>query len=107
MKSARPARSGTGAIVSMPGRHNHATAPTWRNAPDAGCRSLHAQRGPRHTSWCQGNPAVRPLLARLGVPTMYNRPRRAWAFATARLDEVLVYAEHIEKRFVTVEDVAR
>jgi hypothetical protein len=74
-----------------------------QNRRDAGCKTLHVEVGPRHTSWCQGSPPIHPLLRRLDVPTMYDRDRRAWAVPTNRLDDVLVAAEHTERRFVTVE----
>jgi hypothetical protein len=103
MTNARPSKVGTGAVMIEPGRQSHGTAPSRQNTS---CRSLHVEVGPRHTSWCHGG-RVRQLLDRVGVPTMYDRARRAWAVPTNRLDDVLVVAEHTEKRFVTVEAVAR
>ncbi len=101
MNNARPNKVGTGAV--MAGGHDERTAP---RRQDASPRVLHVEVGPRHTSWCYGG-RVRPLLKRVGVPTMYDRQRKAWAVPTDRLDDVLVVAEHTEKRFVTVEAVAR
>lgn len=87
--------------VEQPGSWHQGTAPQGQHAF---CRTLHVEVGPRHTAWCSGG-RVRPLLDRIGVPTVYDRQRRAWAVPTARLDEVLVAAEHSERRFVTVAEV--
>ncbi len=70
-------------------------------------RTLPAERGLRFTSWCSGSQSPRPLLDEVGVPRIYDRRRGAWAIPTARLAEVLVYAEQIDRRFVTVQEVAR
>ncbi len=101
MTNARPQKETS--AVEQPGSCDHGTAP---RRQDASPRVLHVEVGPRHTSWCYGG-RVRPLLDRVGVPTMYDRLRRAWAVPTDRLDDVLVVAEHTEKRFVTVGVVAR
>ncbi len=101
MTNARPQKE-TGA-VEQPGSCDHDTAP---RPQDASPRTLHAVVGPRNTSWCYGA-RVRPLLKRVGVPTMYDCQRDAWAVPTDRLDDVLVAAEHAEARFVTVAGVDR
>ena len=87
----------------MPGRHSHGSASGRQNAS---CRTLHAEVGPKRTSWLRGG-QVRQLADRAGVPTMYDRGRRAWAVPTDRLDDVLAVAEHVERRRVTVEAVER
>lgn len=46
------------------------------------------------------------MLRELGIPTMWDRQRQAWAVPSNRLDDVLVYAEHVDGRFVTFEAVA-
>ncbi|SDY84809.1 hypothetical protein SAMN05661080_04797 [Modestobacter sp. DSM 44400] len=104
MTNARPQKE-TGAVLNMPGGHAHGTASRRQNQPDAGCKTLHVEIGPKRTSWCRGG-RVRELLARAAVPTVFDRARRAWAVPTNRVDDVLVVAEHTERRFVTVEEVA-
>ncbi|MDP9417224.1 MAG: hypothetical protein M3P48_05185 [Actinomycetota bacterium] len=98
-----PDQKAEGVAVKQPGSCNHGTAP---RRQDASPRTLHVEVGPRYTSWCYGG-RIRPLLKRVGVPTMYDRQRKAWAVPTDRLDDVLVVAEHTEKRFVTVQAVTR
>lgn len=98
--NARLERVETGA-VKMPGRQAHGTAPQRQNAS---CRILNVEVGPRSTSWCHGG-RVRQLLDRVGVPTMYDRQRRAWAVPTDRLGAVIAGAERTERRTVTVKAV--
>jgi len=97
----RPGRGGV--AVEQLNIHPEATAP---DGQSASTRHLHAERGPRHPSWCTGFPSVRPLLRRIDVPAIWDRQRKAWAVPTTRLDDVLVAAEHIDSRFVTVAEVA-
>lgn len=97
----RPARGGDSV-----GQHNNHANSSANGRRNAACRDFHAERGNRHTSWCWGTPSVRPVLREMGVPTMWDRQRQAWAIPTNRLDDVLVYAEHVDRRFVTVSEAA-
>ncbi len=109
MTTPAPLENWTGAVelLNVPGGHAHGTATHEQKSCDAGCKTLHVKVGPRHTSWCQGSPPVRPLLRQLDVPAMWDRDRQAWAIPTNRLDDVLAAAEYHQRRFVTVCEVGR
>lgn len=67
-------------------------------------RTLHVEVGARNTAWLIGG-RVQSLLRRLNVPSQWDPVKRLWAVPVNRVDDVLAYAEHAEKRFVTVEVV--
>lgn len=73
-------------------------------------RTLHVECG-KHTAWLYGGRAKQLInrSARTGtpIPSMWDHLRRVWCIPIAYSDDVLVYAEHVEGRFTTVEAVDR
>ena len=67
-------------------------------------RTLHVEVG-RRTAWLHGGKITR-LLNRAGVDRrMWDHLSRTWCIPVDRVDDLLVYAEHFEGRFCTVEAV--
>lgn len=74
-------------------------------------RTLHVEVG-RRTAWLFGGRAKHLIEAasqRAGapIPSQWDHLRRIWMIPITHADDVLVYAEHVEGRFTTVEAVDR
>ncbi|GAA3172744.1 hypothetical protein GCM10010531_27840 [Blastococcus jejuensis] len=74
-------------------------------------RTLHVECG-RRTAWLYGGRAkhlIESAAQRSGapIPSMWDHLRRLWIVPIDRADDILVYAEHVEGRFTTVEAVDR
>jgi hypothetical protein len=74
-------------------------------------RTLHVEVG-RRTAWLYGGRAkqlIEMSAQRAGTPcpSMWDHRRRVWMIPIDRTDDILVYAEHVEGRFTTVEAVTR
>lgn len=69
-------------------------------------RTLHVECG-RRTAWLYGG-RVKQLIERAGLErSMFDHSRKVWMIPIDRADDVMVYAEHFEGRFTTVEAVDR
>jgi hypothetical protein len=105
MTCARP-QTATGAVMIVPGGHVNGTGSEGQNAPDAGCPELHVEVY-RHTARLFG-PRIWQLLDLAGVDTrQYDRQRGCWTVPADRADDVICVAEYRQRRFVTVEEVAK
>jgi hypothetical protein len=74
-------------------------------------RTLHVECG-RRTAWLYGGRAkhlIEHAAQRAGTPcpSMWDHRRRVWMIPIDRADDILVFAEHVEGRFTTVEAVDR
>lgn len=74
-------------------------------------RTLHVEVG-RRTAWLYGGRAkqlIETAAQRAGspCPSMWDHRLRVWMVPIDRADDILVYAEHVEGRFTTVEAVDR
>ena len=78
-------------VATLPGATQHPTSP----------KRLHVEIFARHTAAVYGG-RVKRLCDRADVPSMWNPTLRAWTISRRRIDDLLVFAEHIEKRFTTV-----
>jgi hypothetical protein len=77
-----------------------------RRDPLSSARRLHVEKGPRHTAWLYGG-RLKQLCEHANVPHLYDHSLKTWRISARRVDDLIVYAEHIEGRFVTVETVDR
>jgi hypothetical protein len=103
MTNARPLKTGTGAVVNVPGGRDHGTASHRLNA---GCPTLRVELY-RNTARLYG-PRVLQLIDEAGVDArMYDRALGCWTVPANRVDDVICMAEYRQKRFVTVEEVDR
>ncbi len=99
MTNARPNEVGTGAV--MAGGHGKRTA---TNPQDRSSKVLRVQVY-RNTGRLFGG-RVRPLLELAAVETcMYDRALGCWTVPVHLVDNVLVAAEFLQRRSVTVEEV--
>ncbi len=74
-------------------------------------RTLHLEVG-RRTAWLYGGRTkqlIEHAAQRSGTPcpSMWDHRRRVWMIPINRADDILVFAEHVEGRFTTVEVVDR
>lgn len=69
-------------------------------------RVVRIEVGPRNTSYLHGTGLV-PILDRLGVPHMRCPYRRVLSCPSDRLDDVLAYLDHRERRVVELLTVDR
>jgi hypothetical protein len=69
-------------------------------------RVLHVEKGPRNTAWLHGG-RLKQLCEHANVPHLYDHSLKTWRISMRRVDDLIVYAEHIEGRFVTTELVDR
>ena len=74
--------------------------------PLASARRLHIEKGPRHTAWLHGG-RLKPLCEHANVPHLWDHALKTWRIPNGRVDDLIVYAEHVDGRFVTVEEVDR
>ncbi len=106
MTNARPEEIGTGAVMNMPGRQSHGTAPQSNKPSNAGCPTLHVELY-RHTARFYG-PRVWQLLDLAQVNArQYDRERKCWTVPADQAANVICVAEYRQRRFVTVEEVDR
>lgn len=103
MTNARPEEVGTGAVMNMPGGHDHGTASHRLNA---GCPTLRVELY-WNTARLRGG-RVLQLLDAAGVTVrMYDRAQGCWTIPLHLVDDVICMAEYRQRRFVTVEEVDR
>lgn len=105
MTNARLQRE-AGAVVNVPGGHVNGTAPQGQTPEHTSPKRLHVELY-RNTARLRGG-AVRQLLDLAGVDArMYDRALGCWTVPADRADDVMCVAEYRQRRYVTVEEVAR
>lgn len=77
--------------ATLPGLAEHPTSP----------KRLHVEVLTKHTAAIYGGRLTR-LCDRAEVPRMWSPVYRTWLIPRRRVDDLLVVAEHVEKRFATV-----
>ncbi len=83
------------ALFSRPNRKRH---PVRRTV-------LHVEVG-RRTAWLYGA-HVKALINAVDAPSQWDPARRTWMVSITRADDVIAWAEHRERRVVTVKPVQR
>ncbi len=66
---------------------------------------LHIEVG-RRTAWLYGA-HVKALINAVDAPSQWDPARRTWMVSITRADDVIAWAEHRERRVVTVKPVQR
>lgn len=80
------------------------TKPSRRRSTARGT-ALRVEVGKR-TCWLYGA-GIKPIIMAVGAPSQWDSARRCWMVSVNRIDDVMAWAEHRERRFLTVEAVAR